>query len=174
MGRVAIIVIVVMALIAGGALYYLQVYAYYDTVPPTPAEVQLTSVATGLPEPIPFDDFTGIDSDSSPIRYRACFTTPLSLETLTATFVLADNAEPLTGPGWFGCFDAGQIGGELAAGDAIAFMGTENIRYGIDRVVAVYPDGRGFVWHQINPCGAVVFDGNPAPENCPPVPESLR
>jgi hypothetical protein len=57
---------------------------------------------------------------------------------------------------------------------AIAFLGIENVRYGIDQVVAVLPDGRGFVWQQINACGAVVFNGEPAPEGCPPVPESLK
>ena len=53
-------------------------------------------------------------------------------------------------------------------------MGVENISYGIDQVVAVFPDGRGYVWHQINPCGSVVFNGDPAPAGCPPVPENLQ
>ena len=44
----------------------------------------------------------------------------------------------------------------------------------IDRIVAVFPDGRGYAWHQINACGEVVFDGDPAPEGCPPVPERLE
>lgn len=174
MGRIAIVVILVLALIAGAALYYLQVYAYYDEVQPTPNAVQLTSLTSGAPEPIPFDDFTGINSDSSPIRYRACFTTPLSQALLSETYVIVDTAEPLVAPGWFDCFDAAQIGDDLTAGDAIAFLGTENIQYGIDRIVAVYPDGRAFAWHQINECGEVVFDGNPAPDTCPPAPESLR
>ena len=47
----------------------------------------------------------------------------------------------------------------------------KRISYGIDRIVAIYPDGRGYAWHQINACGEVVFDGQPAPENCPPKPE---
>ncbi|WP_439154857.1 DUF6446 family protein [Yoonia sp.] len=173
MGRIAIVGILVMALVAGIALYYLQVYAYYDNVQPGPDQVQLTSVTAGAPEPIPFDDFTGIDSDSSPIRYRACFTTPLSQATLSETYVIAENAEPLVAPGWFDCFDAEQIGADLQ-GEAIAFLGTENITYGIDRIVAIYPDGRGYAWHQINACGEVVFDGDPVPDTCPPVPESLN
>lgn len=163
-----------MALIAGIALYYLQVYAYYDEVQASPTEVQLTSVSSGVAEPIPFDNFEGIDSDSSPIRFRACFATPLSQAMLTETFEIYDNAEPLVAPDWFACFNAEQIGADLANGDAIAFLGTENIHYGIDRIIAVYSDGRGYAWHQINECGEVVFDGNPAPENCPPAPESLN
>ena len=42
---------------------------------------------------------------------------------------------------------------------------------GIDRIVAVAEDGRGWVWHQINRCGEVVFDGQPAPEDCPEPPD---
>lgn len=169
--RIAIIGILVTALIAGIALYYLQVYAYYSEVRPAPDAVQLTSVTSGAPETILFDDFAGIDSDSSPIRYRACFTTPLSQAMLTETYEIYDTPEPLVAPGWFDCFDAARIGEDLD-GPAIAFLGTENIRYGIDRIVAIYPDGRGYAWHQINACGEVVFDGDPVPENCPPVPES--
>jgi hypothetical protein len=45
------------------------------------------------------------------------------------------------------------------------------VSYGIDRIVAITEDGRGYVWHQINDCGEVVFDGEPAPENCPEPPE---
>ena len=44
----------------------------------------------------------------------------------------------------------------------------------IDRIVAVYPDGRAYAWHQINRCGEVVFDGNSAPEGCPTPPEGLN
>ena len=53
-----------------------------------------------------------------------------------------------------------------------AWLGTADITYGIDRVIALDADGRGYVWHQINPCGEVVFDGKPAPEGCPPKPEN--
>ena len=172
--RIAIIGILVTALIAGIALYYLQEHAYYTEVQATPSEVQLTNISTGEPEPIVFDSFEGLDSNSSPIRYRACFHTQLSQAMLTETFVMLDEAEPRVAPRWFDCFDAAQIGADLEHGDAIAFLGQENIHYGIDRIVAVYPDGRGYAWHQINACGEVVFDGNPAPDTCPPAPESLN
>ena len=80
-------------------------------------------------------------------------------------------AVPLNAPGWFDCFDAAEIGAALEDGTAIAFLGTANVVYGFDRIVAVTDDGRGFVWHQINHCGEEVFDGNPPPEGCPPPPE---
>jgi hypothetical protein len=170
--RIAIVGIIMSALIAGAALYYLQVYAYYVEVGAEDAQIELTSVVTGEAEPIIFDSFDAIDSDSSPIRYRACFTTVLSQAMLTETYVIHDDAEPRVAPGWFDCFDAEQIGADLETGNAIAFLGTEHIHYGIDRIVAVYPDGRAYAWHQINECGEVVFDGNPAPEGCPSQPES--
>jgi hypothetical protein len=43
--------------------------------------------------------------------------------------------------------------------------------YGVDRVVAITEDGRGYVWHQINRCGEVVFDGQAAPDDCPEPPQ---
>ena len=173
-GRIVIGAIIVSAIAAGIALYYLQVYAYYEEANLQVEDVQLTSIHTGEPEPITFENFKGIDSDSSPLRFRACFDTTLSFGFLTETYEIYDAAEPLNAPGWFDCFQSGEIGEDLASGVAIAFLGNENIQYGIDRVIAVYPDGRAFAWHQINACGEVVFDGNPAPENCPPAPERLQ
>ncbi|CUH65622.1 hypothetical protein TG4357_01962 [Thalassovita gelatinovora] len=164
--------IVVTALVAGVAMYYLQVYAYYDKVVATGTEdVQMTSLITGLPEPILYEGFEAIDSDSSPIRYRACFITPISQAMLTETYEIYDGAEPLVAPGWFDCFDAKKLGAALEQGDALAFLGQQNVHYGIDRVVAVTADGHGYVWHQINHCGEVVFNGEPAPEDCPTPPE---
>jgi len=163
--------IVVAAAMAGIALYYLQVHHFYEPVAADGAEsVRMTSLASGMPEPVPYDDFKAIDADSSPIRYRACFTTQESLEALTANFESYGNATPLNAPAWFDCFDAGAIGKALEDGKAIAFLGEGNFTYGFDRVVAVMHDGRGFAWHQINRCGERVFDGEPPPEGCPPSP----
>lgn len=166
--------IMVTGLAAGIAMYYLQVYAYYEPVVATGTDdVMLTTIVSEAPEPILYEDFEAIDATSSPIRYRACFTTTMSHPLLTETYVSYDQAEPLVAPDWFDCFDAVEIGKALENGEALAFLGTENIEYGIDRVVAILPDGRGFAWHQINKCGEVVFDGLPVPANCPPKPEGL-
>lgn len=162
------------ALVAGAAMYYLQVYAYYSEVSAQVEDVQLVSVVSGQSEPVLFENFKGIDSDSSPLRYRACFELAGSLAMLTETYRVLDTAEPRVAPSWFDCFDASRIGADIADGLAIPFMGQENVTYGIDRIVAVYPDGRAFAWHQINRCGEVVFDGNPAPEGCPTPPEGLN
>jgi len=163
-----------LALAAGALMYYLQVYAYYDEISAEVANVQLVSVVSGEAEPVMFESYKGIDADSSPLRYRACYRIGGSLAMLTETYVLIDAAEPRIAPDWFDCFNAEQLGADLASGDALAFLGQKDVHYGIDRIVAVYADGRAYAWHQINACGEVVFDGNPAPEGCPPPPESLN
>lgn len=171
-GKLLAGLIVVTALVAGVAMYYLQVYAYYDEVAATGTDdVQMTSLTTGQPEPIVYDNFKAIDSDSSPIRFRACFTTSHSQAMLTETYQPYDKPEPLVAPGWFDCFDAKEVGRALENGTALAFLGQKNFRYGIDRIVAVMDDGRGYVWHQINHCGEVVFNGEPVPADCPTPPE---
>jgi len=166
MGKLLTIVIVASALIAGAAMYYLQVYGFYRELSPQSPEAAISlTLADGTQQPLAPLALAAIDADSSPIRFRACFRveTPVSPETHRPYA----KAEPLVAPGWFDCFDARTIGEDLTAGRATAYLGNENYHYGIDRIVAVYPDGRAFAWHQINRCGKDVFEGNPPPEGCP-------
>lgn len=164
-GRIVGLAIILSALIAGAVLYYLQIYGFYDEV--TEADVQLVSVVSNAPEPISFDNFQAIDADSSPIRYRACFTTDLSLALLTETFVGLNDATPRNAPNWFDCFDADSIAAELNAGTMLAFIGQKNIEFGVDRIVAIAEDGRGYVWHELNDCGEKAYDGTIVGEECP-------
>lgn len=172
MGRFLAIVLVLSGLIAGVSMYYLQVYAYYEDVPEDQFDVQLVNLATGKSESIAFDNFKAIDASSSPIRYRACFTTDMSQPLLTETYQMYDDAEPRIAPGWFDCFDAKTISQELEAGTALAFMGTKNVHYGVDRIVAITEDGHGYVWHEPNNCGDLAYDGSPDSEACPAHPET--
>ncbi len=150
-GKIAVGAIVTVAAVVGAAVYYLQVYAFYTPVTFTPgSEIRLTPIAGALPEVIVANDVTGIDAESSPLRFRACFTTPLSQGMLTETYKVYDKAEPLIAPGWFDCFDATRIGEALEGGEAIAFLSEANIHPGVDRVVAVFPDGRAYAWNQLN------------------------
>jgi hypothetical protein len=143
--------IVLTGLVAGIAMYWLQVYAFYEPVSFTPgAEITLVPIETGVPEAIVAENVQGIDADSSPLRFRACFTTPLTQATLTETYRLYEHPVPLNAPGWFDCFDAGEIGEALEKGEALAFLSMPEIASGVDRVVAVFPDGRAFAWHQLN------------------------
>ena len=163
--------VLLLALAAGAGIYYLQVYHFYEEIAVEDANVQLTGAVSGQPAPVMFENFKGIDANSSPIRYRACF----DLRGIDpADYVPYPNAEPLVAPGWFDCFDAAAIGASLEAGEATALMGQENFEYGIDRIVAVMPDGRAWSWPQINACGETVFEGEQPPADCPPVPERLR
>jgi hypothetical protein len=158
------------ALIAGAGLYYLQVYGFYTEVAADAEEVTLVSLSSGAPEPIAADRFEGIDAESSPIRYRACFETSLSLATATETYVLLEDVTPRNAPNWFGCFDAEAIGAALNAGTALPFLSQKNVHYGVDRIVAITEDGRGFIWHELNDCGAKAYDGTITGEECPPLP----
>ncbi|MBU2992788.1 DUF6446 family protein [Octadecabacter sp. 1_MG-2023] len=176
--RLAIVAILGSALIAAVLMYYQLVYAgYAELTRSEVGEIQLVSVVSGEAEPIVSDNVKAIDTVTDGVRlsgaisFRACFETPQSQAMLSETFVIFEDAVPLNAPPWFDCFDAQEIGLALEEGNAIAFMSEENISFGVDRVVAVLPDGRGFVWHQLNACGEAVFDGENNPEGCPDVPE---
>ena len=161
-GKIIAGFLVISGLVAGIAMYWLQVYAFYEPVSFQPGnEIRLTPITSDVPEVIVADNVTGIDATSSPLRFRACFTTPLSQALLTETYVVYEGAEPLVAPGWFDCFDAARIGKALETGEAIAFLSEKNINSktdaagkvqlsGIDRVVAVMPDGHAYAWHQLN------------------------
>lgn len=170
--RIVILALLFSALIAGAAMWYLQVYAFYDEL--TPAEVGPVEVLDdrAAPVTVAVSDLRAIDSDSSPIRFRACMQVEDS--TPFANAVVQPQAEPLVAPDWFDCFDAREIGEALESGQAEAYAWKLNEPYGIDRLLAVMPDGRAFAWNQINACGAVVFDGDPVPPGCPTPPEGTN
>jgi hypothetical protein len=151
-GKIVAGFIVLTGLAAGIAMYWLQVYAFYEPVSFTPgSEIMLTPIIGDGPEAIVVADVQGIDADSSPLRFRACFTTPLTLATLTETYQVYDAAVPTIAPGWFDCFDAREITDALETGEALAFLSQAAIHPQVDRVVAVFPDGRAFAWHQLHP-----------------------
>jgi len=155
MGRVVAGGIVLAALIGGAAMWYLQVYGYYRDVALGQGSLDdgLTTIqlvdAAGEYVALDPQGFQGITSDSSPIRFRAC----MMLDDPDAAIAVAPpalNAEPLVAPFWFDCFDAVAIGTDIEAGRASAILAEENVVNGIDRVLAIYPDGRAYAWHQLN------------------------
>ncbi len=165
MGKLLVVLLLTCTVLAGVGAWYFQTRAFYDRLPEQ-ASIQLTPLAAAAPQDFAISNFRGIDSDSSPIRFRACFDIDVDPAQLTPY----DRATPLVAPNWFDCFDAGALTAALAEGRAQAVMGVSNIRYGIDRVVILL-DGRGYAWQQINPCGAAHFDGDPVPPGCPTPPE---
>ncbi len=144
------------------ALWYTQTRAYYY-------EVNGLETVEISGRPVAVSDYLGIDADTSPIKIRACFTLADDLPEGTPA---AADAEPLNAPPQFSCFDARQLEDDLHSGAARAFVAANNQPYGFDRIIALYPDNRAFMWRTINECGKATFDGKPAPESCPPKPES--
>ncbi len=166
-GKLLVIAILICAAVAGAGLYYLQIYYFYERLPVQGQQINATTLNGDL-TPLPISNFEGIDASSSPIRYRACFDVNLSLDEAKAQFLpYPDRSAPRTAPFWFECFDADAIGMQITAGDAVIFTGTSNIEYGIDRVIALTSQGRGYVWHEINDCGDKAYDGSPLGKNCP-------
>lgn len=151
-GRVAVGFIVLSATLGGVFLWYTAERAFYEPVVFTPGdEIRLVPLASDQPEPILVEGIEGTDAESSPIKFRACFRTPMSLAMLTETYRPYENAVPLNAPSAFPCFDAAAIGAALQTGEAVAFLSEPGIHPGVDRVVAVFQDGRAFAWHQLQP-----------------------
>lgn len=172
-GRIVASLIVLSGAVGGALLWYSQTRAYYVPVQADAPGARITATTfDGTLDPLPIADFDGIDADTSPLRFRACFTTPLSLALMSETYQPYPDATPLNTPAWFDCFDAGTLTQALDDGTALAFLGEGNFVYGFDRVVMVSQEGQGHAWHQINPCGTALYDGDPLPDNCPPPPES--
>ncbi|MDE3081378.1 MAG: histidine kinase [Paracoccaceae bacterium] len=144
--------IVAAAIVMGAGLWYTNQYAYYRTVTLGP-DLVMTMVPKNESQPVPVqaDDFKGIDADSSPIRFRACFTVATPLPELTARYTAYPKAEPLLAPHWFSCFSAKTISLALKAGAAKAFLAQKGVAKDVDRVIAVFPDGRAFAWQQLDP-----------------------
>ncbi|WEF23351.1 DUF6446 family protein [Paracoccus sp. S3-43] len=142
-GRIVGIGLLAVAVIAGGGMWYLQEYHFYDRLPA--ADTMTVQTASG-PATLPVTDFQGIDGNSSPLKWRACAV----LAEQPADPLPFAGATPTGAPGWFDCFDYGQVTRDLESGAAQAVLSQPEIRPDVDRVLAIYPDGRVYGWHQYN------------------------
>jgi hypothetical protein len=139
-GRRLMIGMLVFVAIFAAALVWFQFFAYYS-------RQQGEAVLDLGGESVTLRDLDQIDATSSPLKLRACFVTePGAFDALPA----APDPTPLTPPPWFACFDAGRITADLAGGTARAHLAAEDSPSGFDLLVAAYPDGRGFMWRQLN------------------------
>ncbi|MHA3915658.1 DUF6446 family protein [Halovulum sp. GXIMD14793] len=140
-GRILAGGMVIFAAVFAAALWYFQIYAYYLRVD------GLTSVSVQGRD-IAVQDYTGIDADTSPNKLRGCFKVdPAAFEGVP----LAKDPEPLVAPGWFDCFDAHGLSADIEAGKAVAYLAADETQpgaqgYEIHRMIAVYPDGRAYMW----------------------------
>ena len=147
-GKILVSMLVLSAVLAGLGVYYTQVYGFYQPLDAA-AGAEIHATADDMqPVPLTVTEFRGIDADSSPLRYRSCFqiTDLPALEGARGY----DAPTPLVGPRWFSCYSAKGLTGDLETGAARAYVVQPNIHPGVDRVMAVYPDGRAFAWHQLN------------------------
>ncbi len=167
MGKVAVILILGAAILGGAGLWYAQTRGYYAPVE-GPVTLTLAAPDGGLTT-LPAHDVQAIASEASPLGFRACFATDLDQPALREALALEPRArpQPTVAPGWFPCFDAGEVARLLSAGEALAYTAYPNARFGVDRVVAIAADGRGWAWHELNDCGRRSYDGTPVGEACP-------
>jgi hypothetical protein len=138
-GKKLVIGLVAFAVLFGVGLWYAQTRAWYDRVD------GLESVTAGG-RTIAVSDYLGLDGSSSPLKLRGCFTVdPAALADLPE----AEEASPLTTPGWFDCFIPIAIGNAVRRGEARAVVAAANEPAGFDRIIAYFPDGRAFMWRQL-------------------------
>ena len=94
-GKVFSVSLIVFCLIFGMVLFYFQLFAYY-------VRVDNLSYIKVNDELIPVQNYQGIDSASSALKLRGCFTVdPNVFEKET----IAAMPTPLAAPFWFQCFD---------------------------------------------------------------------
>ena len=121
-------------------VYYFQVFTYYNKVDGVD-----NIIVSG--KKINVTDYIGLDSNVSGLKLRGCFKVDLKEFEKLKTF---EKPTPLSAPFWFRCFDYENIQKSLSNNTARAFIAKENELDGMDRVVAIFPDGRGYQWRQLN------------------------
>lgn len=161
-GKVAVLALGGSMLAAAVGIYWTQTRQYWRADPA--AQIWVTGLE-GARLPLELSTLEAIRSESSPLGFRACFTTKGALD--AAPYLPVSRPEPTVPPPWFDCFEPRAIAEALASGGAVAVLGQANIAYGVDRVIALFPDGRGYAWHELNNCGRKAYDGSPVGEACP-------
>ena len=122
------------------ALVWFQVFAYYERQ----RGVGALTIGGAV---VPVADYDGIDAATSPLKLRGCF----RIDPAAVAGLAPDpEATPLVGPFWFRCYDAGRLTDDLAAGKAAAYRIAHDDPAGFDTLIAVYPDGEGYLWRQLN------------------------
>ena len=155
-GRILMIALIASALSIGGGIWYSAEVASYESVTDID-QVRVGETSWSV------TNYQGIDGASSPLKLRGCFDfeLPYSYDPTHS-----EDATPLIAPRWFDCFDAEQIQADIVQGVASVLISTENEPFGFTTYIAHYPDQRGYIWRQINACGAAQFSGEALPEEC--------
>jgi hypothetical protein len=139
-GRILVLAFAAFLAVFAAAFVWFQFFAYYQRH----RDVGALAIAG---ESLPVAGYDGIDAATSPLKLRGCFRIDPAA---VAALAPAADATPLTAPFWFRCFSARRLTRVLAAGAATAYRIAHDEPPGFDLMLAVYPDGRGFTWRQLN------------------------
>ncbi len=87
--------------------------------------------------------YSGVAVPGEPEKTRACFRVDRAIEAPA-------ELEPRPGeaPGWLECYDREFIAEMLARGDGTAYVAGRDEPEGWNRVIAVLPGNRIYMWHQ--------------------------
>tara|TARA_B100000029_G_scaffold474429_1_gene516720 strand:- start:162 stop:602 length:441 start_codon:yes stop_codon:yes gene_type:complete len=139
-GKMTVIIILGSSFCFGILFFYFQTFAYYQEV------LGLQSITVDSRK-IEVWDYKGIRASTSALKMRSCFNAEVrDFQDLT----LAKNPQPLSAPFWFSCFNSKDLQNAIDDGRAKAYIAVENERKGVDRLVIIYPDGKGYEWRQLN------------------------
>lgn len=142
-GRALMIGLLAFTALFGVALWWFQTRAFYEEIEAGTVTVQGASY--------PVSEWQGIDAATSPLKLRACFRLGAEARAAIARLEPYDEATPLTAPGWFDCFDAATLTTDIRAGRATPYLAAEEEFDGANRILALYDDGRAFMWRQLTP-----------------------
>lgn len=157
-GKALAIGLVGIAAIAGAGLWYSIERLYYGTVRDV-SEVRVKG------EYLPVSGYNGINAATSPLKMRACFDVDWDY---IASDEFATMATPLQAPRFFNCFNAEEMTRDLQSGKATAILADQNRPYyGFDKFIVQYPNGRVYMWRQMNECGKAWYGGDDMPADCP-------
>jgi len=138
-GKYVVTGLVGFTLIFGLVFWWFQTHAFY---PETKAQEHTVAIDGQI---YPVTEWEGIEASSSPLKMRACFLIREEIQALPAV-----EPEPLLAPPWFRCFNAEFIAENLVSGYTRAYVAERNDPWGFDRIVAVFPGGRAYMWRQPN------------------------
>ena len=156
-GSVLISILLIITGAMGIGLWYTIEKAYYVNI----IDVNEINVAGTLRD---VKDYNGIDAETSPLKLRACFNVDWEYN-LNSDY--KNIATPLIAPKAFNCFDAKKIGADIQAENASVILADVNVPFGFDKYIVQYPNGKSYMWRQINECGKAHFAGDPLPLGCP-------